>query len=239
MSFAISTYSTKLLEVGALWMKIQNKEYSIRIADQILEDFAHAIPAGGDLLELHQSSPRFAAALISTWGEKYKGTGMVPPPLVLQVRHTRENFLEIFMVLKVITTWLESDSTILFNPLLVRNTIWLSFVKPQHFTDHYINICGAVSTIAWSIRLSFLDSGKESAQFHSLILKCISQADKVLKRMAKNLPMTNYKIWAREGKKTISKGTLPGDDLLHRNRNHKMLWNWIHYFKMYIRWSEK
>ena len=86
MSFAISTYSTKLLEVGALWMKIQNKEYSIRIADQILEDFAHAIPAGGDLLELHQSSPRFAAALISTWGEKYKGTGMVPPPLVLQVR---------------------------------------------------------------------------------------------------------------------------------------------------------
>ena len=143
------------------------------------------------------------------------------------------------MVLKVITTWLESDSTILFNPLLVRNTIWLSFVKPQHFTDHYINICGAVSTIAWSIRLSFLDSGKESAQFHSLILKCISQADKVLKRMAKNLPMTNYKIWAREGKKTISKGTLPGDGLLHRNRNHKMLWNWIHYFKMYIRWSEK
>ena len=88
MSFAISTYSTKLLEVGALWMKIQNKEYSIRIADQILEDFAHAIPAGGDLLELHQSSPRFAAALISTWGEKYKGTGMVPPPLVLQVRRT-------------------------------------------------------------------------------------------------------------------------------------------------------
>ena len=180
-------------------MKIQNKEYSIRIADQILEDFAHAIPAGGDLLELHQSSPRFAAALISTWGEKYKGTGMVPPPLVLQVRPL-ENFPRIFMVLKVITTWLESDSTILFNPLLVRNTIWLSFVKPQHFTDHYINICGAVSTIAWSIRLSFLDPGKESAQFHSLILKCISQADKVLKRMAKNLPMTNYKIWAREGK---------------------------------------
>ena len=66
-------------------MKIQNKEYSIRIADQILVDFAHAIPAGGDLLELHQSSPRFAAALISTWGEKYKATGMVPPPLVLQV----------------------------------------------------------------------------------------------------------------------------------------------------------
>ena len=103
------------------------------------------------------------------------------------------------MVLKVITTWLEVDSSILFNPLLVRNTIWLSFVKPQHFTDHYINICGAVSTIAWSIRLSFLDHGKESAQFHSLILKCISQADKVLKRMQKNLPMTNYKIWAREG----------------------------------------
>ena len=66
-------------------MKVQNKEYAIRIADQILVDFAHAIPAGGDLLELHQSSPRFAAALISTWGEKYKATGMVPPPLVLQV----------------------------------------------------------------------------------------------------------------------------------------------------------
>ena len=56
--------------------------------------------------------------MITTWGEKYKKSGKLPPQ----------------MVLEVIQNWLEGEVTVIFNPLLVRSTLWLLFVKPDHFS---------------------------------------------------------------------------------------------------------
>ena len=66
-------------------------------------------------------------------------------------------------------------------------------------SDNFVNICGAASTIAWSIRLA-LEGKDDTSKYHWLILKCISYADKVIKRMGKNWPQLNYRIWSRQGK---------------------------------------
>ena len=49
--------------------------------------------------------------------------------------------------------------------------------KPQHFTADYINICGAADVIAWSIRLSFTEDHKTTAQewyIHFIVLPGLS-----------------------------------------------------------------
>ena len=52
LSYSISTHSTKLLEFGALWIKINEKKFALNIADSILEDFRHSQPPGGDMLKV-------------------------------------------------------------------------------------------------------------------------------------------------------------------------------------------
>jgi len=198
LSFAISTYSSKLLEAGALWLKTTNKQFSIDVAERLTSDFSHSIPEGGDLLKLHQSSPRFASMLISTWGSMYRHT--LPTPFILTV----------------IGTWLEADSTVLFTPLNVRSNLWLTVNKPEHYSEEYIKSCGAADLIAWTIRLSFTLERETSAKFHWLVLKSISGADRVVKRMAKNLPSQNLvKIWTRQDVHSLV------GEMMEKGKEHK------------------
>lgn len=198
LSFAISTYSSKLLEAGALWLKTTHKQFSIDVVERLTTDFSHSIPVGGDLLKLHQSSPRFASMLISTWGSMYRQT------------------LPTEFILNVISTWLETDCTVLFTPLNVRSNLWLTVNKPEHYTDDYIKSCGAADLIAWTVRLSFHSERETSAKFHWLVLKSISAADRVVKRMAKNLPIQNLvKIWTRQDVHSLV------GEMMEKAREHK------------------
>ena len=80
----------------------------------------------------------------------------------------------------------------------------------------YIKSCGAADLIAWTIRLSFIGDRETSAKFHWLVLKSISQADRVVKRMAKNLPSQNLvKIWTRQDVHSLV------GELMKKGQEHK------------------
>ena len=84
------------------------------------------------------------------------------------------------------------------------------------FVLDYIKSCGAADLIAWTIRLSFIGDRETSAKFHWLVLKSISQADRVVKRMAKNLPSQNLvKIWTRQDVHSLV------GELMKKGQEHK------------------
>ena len=165
-------------------------------------------------------------------------------------------------IFTAISTWLEADSTVLFTPLMLRSNLWLTVIKPEHYSDgkfkikihkiidqildhtqttlrpprsiqttprplqttrsnksfvlDYIKSCGAADLIAWTIRLSFMGDREKSAKFHWLVLKSISQADRVVKRMAKNLPSQNLvKIWTRQDVHSLV------GELMKKGQEHK------------------
>lgn len=184
LSYSISTSSSKMLDAGALWMKLNNKKYAIQIAEYLLNDFLHCSPPGGDLFSLHESCPRFACMIISTWGEIYRSG--CPPDIVLEL----------------MSHWIENEPEILFQPISRKSVmkLWTTYIKPEHISSQdFISICALPSAIAWSIRLPF-ESEQNTAKFHWLILKSISHLvqEKIVKRIItnKSLPQ-NYLIWSR------------------------------------------
>ena len=89
-------------------------------------------------------------------------------------------------------------------------------IEKLKFVLDYIKSCGAADLIAWTIRLSFIGDRETSAKFHWLVLKSISQADRVVKRMAKNLPSQNLvKIWTRQDVHSLV------GELMKKGQEHK------------------